>query len=52
MVTILWPVAFAVAGLLLWVLPTNPKLQELGRITFAVAMFWVIGLSSRTQLHF
>lgn len=33
------PIIFGMGGMLVYALSANPKLQELGRLTFAGAMF-------------
>jgi Na+/phosphate symporter len=39
--TIVWPLVFAIAGALVYAFATNGKLQEMGRLTFFIGMFWL-----------
>lgn len=52
MVTIVYPALFAVVGALVYALTTNTKLTEIGRITLAVGLFWLLAILSRTSFHF
>jgi hypothetical protein len=40
MVTIVWPLLVTVAGALVYALTVNPKLNEMGRLLFAVGALW------------
>jgi uncharacterized membrane protein len=43
------PIIFGVVGVLVYALSANPKLQELGRITFAASAFALMfALAQRT----
>ncbi len=37
------PIIAIIVGILLWVMPLPPKVQEAGRILFAVGAFWLVG---------
>jgi len=41
---LVFPLLFAVAGLLMYALCTNAKLQEIGRIAFFCGLFWLVYL--------
>ena len=49
--TIIVPGAFALAGLLLYMLAGNPKAVELGRITFACAMVVLVYVLAGRVVH-
>jgi Na+/phosphate symporter len=51
-VVALFPLVLAVAGALLYALAGNPKLAELGRISFFVGLFWLASTLSTHALHF
>lgn len=43
------PLFIALAGLLLWLISTNPKAQMIGEIVFACGLFWfVYALTGKT----
>jgi len=50
----IWPAVVLIAGVLLYVLPTNAKLQEIGRLMFAcgllVLTFTIAGHTLRLGL--
>ena len=49
MLIAIWPLVFAVLGLLLWVFASHPKLVEVGRLVFFAGLFWLVYvLSGRT----
>ena len=40
----IWPLVFAVVGVLMYALTSNAKLQEIGRITFFAGLFWLVAV--------
>lgn len=48
---ILLPILAAIVGLVLYALAGNPKIAELGRITFMVGLFWTVGELLHTTLR-
>jgi hypothetical protein len=44
------PLIVAACGLLIWLLATNPKVVEIGRILFFVGAFWLVASVSRETL--
>lgn len=51
MITIIAPFLIAVLGLLLYILATNPKVQEIGRIMFACGMLVLTWILSNHVYH-
>jgi hypothetical protein len=56
-VTILVPAAFAVAGMLIYVLtnapsPTSPKVAEVGRLMLFCGLFWLVWVLAAHELKF
>jgi hypothetical protein len=46
------PVAVALAGALIYGFAGNSKAQELGRLAFAVGLFWTLALFAQGTVHF
>jgi hypothetical protein len=44
------PLVAAVCGLLVWLLATNPKAAEAGRLLFFCGVFWLVASVSRETL--
>jgi hypothetical protein len=44
------PLVGAVCGLLLWLIATNPKASDAGRILFCIGVFWLVASVSRETL--
>jgi Na+/phosphate symporter len=42
MLIAVWPLVFAIVGLLLYFVATNAKVQEVGRVLFFVGMLWLV----------
>ncbi len=40
--TFIFPVLVMVVGLLLWILASNAKLSEIGRMSFQIGLFWTV----------
>jgi Na+/phosphate symporter len=40
MIAIIWPLFIAVIGLVMYLISTNPKVAELGKILFQVGALW------------
>jgi len=51
MLIAIWPIIVLLAGLLLWVLPTNPILKEIGRIAFFCGLLVTTMVVSRQTLR-
>lgn len=51
MIITLIPAIFAVVGLLLWILATNPKVQEIGRLVFFAGFLVTMFVLSRETIH-
>ena len=51
MATIVFPLLVAVAGALLYALPANATLRDMGRIAFAVGLLWTVYIGSRVAVH-
>jgi hypothetical protein len=51
MLIILIPLFVCVLGALVYAFAANPKLCELGKIAFAVGLFWTVRDVSATDLH-
>lgn len=51
MVIALVPVAFVVAGLLMYALASNPKVSEMGRLAFFCGLFWMTYTLMGHALH-
>ncbi len=47
----IWPLVFAIVGILMYVLCANPKLQEIGKIIFFCGFFFVTMVLSSQVLH-
>lgn len=41
MLIAIWPLVILIAGLLIYVLASNAKVVEIGRLTFFVGIFWL-----------
>jgi Na+/phosphate symporter len=52
MLTIVVPLLVLVIGLVLWLAPINPKLQEIGKICFFVGLLWLVYMFSQKQIKF
>jgi len=50
--TILFPLAFAILGALVYALSSNAKVVRMGEITFFVGMLWLVYQLSGHSLHF
>jgi Na+/phosphate symporter len=46
------PVLAVLIGIFLWFAPFNAKIQDLGRILFAVGIFFVIWMLAGEVVHF
>lgn len=49
--TAIVPIVVLIVGLLAWVLSSNPKVAEAGRILFWVGCFFTVAALSRVTLH-
>lgn len=49
--TVLFPLAFLLVGALAYALSANPKIQEMGRITFFCGLFWLVYVLVHVNLH-
>lgn len=47
----IFPVILAVLGVLLWFVPTNGKVQEMGRLMFFCGLFVLTFVLSKEQLR-
>jgi hypothetical protein len=52
MVTILVPLFVLVVGLIMWLAPIPPKLQEMGKILFFIGALWLVFMFSQRQIKF
>jgi tellurite resistance protein TehA-like permease len=50
--TILAPLAVCIVGALLWVLASRAPLPDMGRIAFAVGLFWTVYTLLGHPVHF
>jgi hypothetical protein len=50
MLTILIPLAIAVLGLLIFLLPTPPKWNEVGKLVFIIGFFWFVDDFAHSEL--
>lgn len=50
--TVLYPLVVALLGLLVYLLASNPKVQEIGRIIFFCGLFWLVFLFAGHTLRF
>ncbi len=47
----IWPLVFAVVGVLMYALCSNPKLAEIGRLVFFCGFFFVTHAVATHVLH-
>ncbi len=52
MLVALVPVVFAIVGAFVWVAAANPKVAELGKLTFAASMFALMYVLAGRLVHF
>jgi hypothetical protein len=45
------PLAVLIVGLLMWALSANVRVQEMGRIAYAVGLFFAVAVVARALLH-
>jgi len=46
-----FPLVVLILGMLMYVLASNPKVQEMGRILFFVGAFWLVQTVSSKTVH-
>jgi hypothetical protein len=51
MLIAIWPLIICIAGLVIYLLASNSKAQEIGRIMFFVGLFWTAAALVQKTLH-
>jgi hypothetical protein len=49
--TIAYPLAFAIAGALIYAFATHARLSEIGRLTFFSGLFWLVYVLAHGSMH-
>ncbi len=52
MATMILPLLVAVIGVLIYALASNDKVSQIGKIAYAVGLFWVVYHAARQVIHF
>jgi hypothetical protein len=52
LITILWPLLIAIIGFVIYLVSTNPKVAEAGRVLLFVGAFWTVAILAGSSASF